>query len=676
MNILQSNMNYINSSLNDILLFQNNILTSMNTINDYKFTINNDDDTTNDDLDWINWNTNNLFNINELKNKFETFNSTINNFSTFLKDRGLDIILVADQANAFVCTANDTFTRVIDVYNNLFNQNYYDKYTNILNDVVISLNNFTFDNTIIDNRDDIYTYFDNIQNMCDPLLDILDKDINIILESIDITNIFQQTLTINSTVGIALSVSQQAWNLAILLNKHNYKTTTLEDTSNTLSSDGTEDQKLDTHPLFPKQIDSSKINNIKNIIELLHFNNNDRFYTNEDKSDYIEIKKSELPINPFLDPYNLMTIYDANELYTDNRSIDSLLDIFKDYNYLKDININKDNYINYCIENNIDIVDDDTYNNYYNYYHNNYDEVYDQYIQGILYITKYYKFKELYQNYNINFDITLFLDELYKNFYGENNLGINYLSTKEDKNSLDNYLLSLADNISSIILDRSINFKDELLKYNQYEKEILITVTEFKYNGGNTISKILNEFKINTIYLANKYNIIAGTFKVDNNLFNKYNNNIYHNYDKNIISDESDGYSKTEDNVIETIYDYDTKNITKIKGLFDIYIEDKFRGIKIYDNINIESSYSNNIYNIRQEIKHLKTETVFDNDNVIIRITTGITNVYRQQMIDGKIDFVEARQKSILKSLLYLQVKYKMDKYIDNTWIAEIPRLE
>jgi hypothetical protein len=646
----------------------------MNTINAYKLEINTDDDDTNNDNEWINWNIAKMFNVGNIVSKMMSFNITINNFGTFLKDRGLDIILVADQANNFVCTSNDTFTRVIDVYNNLFDQNYYEFYTSTLNDIVVALNGFTFDNTQVDDREDIYNFFSTIQTMFDPIIEQANKNISIINKSMEITTLFQQTLTINSTVGIALSVSQQAWELAILLNKHNYKTNTLESTSDVYESEGVENQELDVNTLFPTQIDSTKINNIKLYLELLKLENGDIFYTNVEKTKYIKITKAITPKDNFNYDYETMNIYDANTTYNDNRNMDGLISIFKNYQYLKDMHIDKELYLKYCTDNNVDAVSTEVFDQYYDYYHFDYSLKYNQYLKDIMYIQKINNVKNIYEN--IDIDINQYLETKSLEFYGENNLSMSNLILKNNKNSLDDYLINVSETFNDIIETKIINFKDEYLKFKQFEHNVLLTVTEYNIVNDNIIEKVLENVKISATYFANKYYIISGNFKIGKNIFNKFNDKIYHNYENTIISEESDGYYKTENNVIETIYNYSDKKITKIKGVFDIYTEEKFRGFKIYDNIKIESSINNGLYKIRKELIHKKTETIFDNDNVVVRVTTGITNVYRQQMIDGKIDFVEARQKSILKSLAYLQVKYKMDKYIDDTWVAEIPRIK
>ena len=154
--------------------------------------------------------------------------STINKFNEVITARGMDIVLLTDQADQFVCNAIDAFDRLIDIRTFCINDDLMLVIDNKFRQIKETyLDKFYYNAVSVtyDGSEDIIAFNEAIYKMYNEfskLLDFINQNIIMINLSYSSLDNFSQILKVNTTVGTALSVSSKCWNLAIKLNKNNY----------------------------------------------------------------------------------------------------------------------------------------------------------------------------------------------------------------------------------------------------------------------------------------------------------------------------------------------------------------------------------------------------------------------------------------------------------------------
>ena len=202
--------------------------------------------------------------------------------------------------------------------------------------------------------------------------------------------------------------------------------------------------------------------------------------------------------------------------------------------------------------------------------------------------------------------------------------------------------------------------------------------------GNELLSKNIAKFKYTYSIYHDDMQVYYAEIKFKDTTFIIRNNKIVLSYtvktegtgDVENIS-KKDRHIITEYDIINRIinntYDETTTNLSKIKEESIEVTESKLAGDRIKKNISIISSGDDGSRVIDSVTTSTKTHVTFISDNPIERISTNITNIYRDELLAGRMDFSQARINSIVSSLRFLQYRTTLENFIDLTWDMGIP---
>ena len=674
-----------------------NIVSVVNDINSLIHDINNNADAGSPVINDI------TIDDSNLQLKIDEVSSDTNGFgelSDKITNHGKDILLIADQANQFICVATDTFSRVVDVYvylNTLgVNNKILDAMTLIYNkclDIKDYLSTRTDKLTADDikvTKHAVESYANELQTLTTNYITISDSLSDLAAKSLNVLTIFKNVLAVNTAVGIALSVTKHAEQELVLMNNQPYETTTVEKplvTENESSSNildnslmnkaGIGNIHLKFLKFFPQLfLKSSLISgefsdyNITNTPDLTPESPNISADFKTLTPDEIEKLPRNLPVqieNVFgqiaffedLDTSDdsLQTFYDT--IIDPSISFLEFKDLFNNKLYLELLN---------KFQNDVSSTAIDEYIVSYKKYlqtkmlsttlHN-----YAIPADGILYKGEFILNDSLYKGTVNNPNFHMYFNQFFKAKYSEYKKSLNYF-TKTEKMKKDYRDLHISDELK--IKQQSGNLKIKQMKNGL----LTANISNFKYSFKiyeDDIQMYYIEAIVNGIKFVIKDGILVLLYNIktenssDIELVIAENRTIFTEY-------KIDGYlilNNTEHTL--SLIDYHENNIKNISLKKD--------GQEIEQIIEISSEYDadNNDYNITRTTKETDVTTTYISDNPIDRIATNITNIYRAELIKGHLDFTQARIRSIVSSLRHLGYRKVLDDYITLTWDLKIP---
>lgn len=644
-----------------------------------------------DDYNIIEYNINKFDDINlqttNLLNAISTFDATISN-------RGIDIVLLADQADQFVCNAIDAFDRLIDIRTFAINDELMSVLMNKLNELKsLHIDKFFSDADVVKYNNSIspVDFNSGLNNMFTSLNDFINL-VNSYIYLINLSNtnveLFSKILRVNTTVGTALSVSSKSWCLALKLNKHNYKSTsTVDNFDITTQKQDIADYPLTMFTEFPKYIIRDNIDNYITESDILNVNKS--FTISLNSSEYLDIVVSEVNIGSLDDPgFNIQ-----------NPSIQSLNDNFSKYYNLFD-NVMFDKVLkNAFIINNYDtikslipsltasIVPDasvlDTYAslgyNLKNGLVNNLkDFVIAKNSYNIIYKYLSYKFSTL-SSYS------------YDSFIPAGLFEYNWLYTNGlDKNSADALkIYDLVFNESSTTFNHDLNTLYMNFVHMSYTyvlgynfKNINKVVSIYLKNSDTNSTTVLKRFESNLNAISNICETASGMIYFVNPMSREHHTifkylNDYHFYLTDTYLDISDPlYTDTRKfvffgkyNVVDNVKTLESFDLMETKILTNGYEgeTDRYETHK-YNVIENQQHY------ITGSSEHTHNVISYITDNPVVRIATNVANTYRDLLLENKIGYNDARFKAVQFTIKYLRFRETFDTIIDKSWDLNIPR--
>ena len=674
-----------------------NIVSVVNDINSLIHDINNNADAGSPVINDI------TIDDSNLQLKIDEVSSDTNGFgelSDKITNHGKDILLIADQANQFICVATDTFSRVVDVYvylNTLgVNNKILDAMTLIYNkclDIKDYLSTRTDKLTADDikvTKHAVESYANELQTLTTNYITISDSLSDLAAKSLNVLTIFKNVLAVNTAVGIALSVTKHAEQELVLMNNQPYKTTTVEkplvtekeSSSNILDNSlmnkaGIGNIHLKFLKFFPQLfLKSSLISgefsdyNITNTPDLTPESPNI-------SADFKTLTPDEIKKLPRNLPVQIENVFGQIAFFEDLDTSDDSLQTF--YDTIIDPSIS---FLEFK-----DLFNNKLYLELLNKFQNDvsstaideYIVSYKKYLQtkmlsttlqnyaipadGILYKGEFILNDSLYKGTINNPNFHMYFNQFFKAKYSEYKKSLNYF-TKTEKMKKDYRDLHIPDELK--IKQQSGNLKIKQMKNGL----LTANISNFKYSFKiyeDDIQMYYIEAIVNGIKFVIKDGILVLLYNIktenssDIELVIAENRTIFTEY-------KIDGYlilNNTEHTL--SLIDYHENNIKNISLKKD--------GQEIEQIIEINSEYDtdNNDYNITRTTKETDVTTTYISDNPIDRIATNITNIYRAELIKGHLDFTQARIRSIVSSLRHLGYRKVLDDYITLTWDLKIP---
>jgi len=646
---------------------------------------------TNLNIDQINSNSD-VGSTNIVKNNVSTDNISTNYL--------IDLLLIADQSNQFICVANDTMSRVVDVFlyvnSNTINTTVNSDITNLIvkqQELVTyldtRLSNLTIDDVNI-TISSINTIQLEIDNLFNSLVTKLYNLQNLVVKTLNVLDVFQDILGVNAAVGVALSVSKQAWEelkiMSLLEYDHTVTTTPMVESTEILndieSSTFINDAGLGTiHTTFLKYFPQLFLKEKLykgSIYDYLVINDVDLVPTSPVlDSNYGKLTSSEILNIQRIDPVQLniifeqiafmenldlsditlQTFYDnipfptiAFDEFKASFSTIEFLNIFDKFNH----GLSSSALLEYIQNYNIKLQ--------YSMIQSTLDLFYLT-KDGIAFMDEMVIGESIFVgSYDINFStyVNQFLREQFEVFKGTS-------TNFNRKNTLrDEY--KTASITKDLVLEQQSGkikikqFKDSKLtknvstmdyKYIKYSDDIQIYYIEGTINNIN--------FLIKDQTLTLYYNIVSE---------NKSNLEFVVSEDRKILTDYSmSGYlinglnTEHQLNLIKLIED--NNKISSLKAV----------GQEIKEVIKLFSEFDSvsNKYTLTNQVTKTETDTTFISDNGRDRIATNVTNVYREELINDRLSFSQARVRSIVSSLRHLGYRKVLDDYITLTWDSNIP---
>ena len=629
----------------------------------------------------------------------------INTFNETITNRGIDIVLLSEQADTFVCNAIDAFDRLIDIRSYCIDDSLMSELlkdiTNIRSNYITKFKYFTS----VENQSKHISFNDDESpTVVNLALHDMFNDLNKLITKIDeyatligLSNtsldIFSKILRVNTTVGTALSVSSKSWAIAIKLNKNNYKSTIITSDQTILTDKKVfEVYPIENFPEYPKYIKYDTM--YKYIDELDFLNISSNIKINLNANEYLETIVTTAELTDITDPGFKLNLPNSSEL---NQNINKFNSMFDAETFLKIIKnsfvINNFDEINsklslsgecihdsnvldtflklgYNVKNSLisnlktfltTKNDHNTINRFFNY---KYSE-----------LTPYPDYKTISLKYEQYIPIGL-LD--YNWLYSvalENNksdaVKIRDLIENVNSATYDDVLgTKLNDYISNVFL--------QIFNYSTKFENKIISLYHRKVNGNTTL---LKRYEIN-------WNIVSNILENSGGLINLINPLTRHTdylfkYKTDVTCYLADKYlniddplnTETRDFVYYGKYDLaDNRRLTWFSLNEYKKITNGYEGIlDIYDS-SITSARDNDKVFITGSVSTQHVETSFITDNPVVRIATNVANTYRELLIDGKIGYNDARFKAIQFTLLYLGYRRAFDTIIDRSWDLNIPR--
>jgi len=638
----------------------------------------------------------NLEDFARIKTSFEKIIKYRDSLSTVLNDRGMDLVLLSDQADKFICNAVDAFDRIIDIRSFLYDDTIIGEWFNIIYKIHREqLRLFRIKDDTIQFED--ITDVDIINEKFDTLFETLEtifKNFESIWQLINLAesnlNIFSDTLRVNTTVGTALSVTTRSWNLAIKLNKHNYKYLITEEEAliETLLID--KSQPIDSFEKFPKYILRTDCENFIKDIGLAIINESFSININSVESLDIIVNNSDVIFDMIPELHQEFPSVSSNNyskyntMYNYNIVLNMIKDIFviKNYKeiygkilyitdsigtvsetYLEDfLKINKDFDIQNCFVKNI-----------------------KQYLKSKKY------FDIINSGFSHKFDLSfdLSFDQVVPIDFTTNPLL--YTNKYNNGNLFGLAVFDLIENNSSDTFDNELNVSfnnfiskcfDDIFQYSVDTKHSIITVYHTKKDlTGNSNRSVLKRMNINTKVLRNDIDIIHGDiYSINDILGTNMKTYVDQKYINCFLADkfiDIDNPLNTIEITFRTIFKYNRN--TLILEDIDMLEEVKVETDGYLSNVKTTtSSYKREVIGDEHRLIGLSKiehkDMTFNTDNYNIRIATNVSNTFRKMLIQGLISYNDARHKAISYTLLHLRFRAKFDTFIDQTWKNNIPR--
>lgn len=632
-------------------------------------------------------------------------NSTIvetGDFSDLIIQRGKDILLLADQATQFICVANDAFDRVVDNWNWMTSQDMYVEILLISKDLkdlilnyfeeIFARKDLLLDDELLITQELINSCILSINAKLDEIAININNIKDICRKSKEVNDIFKNVLFVNSTVGIALSVTERAWQIMKRINKFNYKTT---ETKLDEIIDSTSSLNLRLNPLLPKSVLSQEVTNNNLLIKLL--TNNVRF-EKLGKAYYITNKK-DTDTNIFDLPESFDKLYDSQirESYIPEIPY-QVLEVINEIGMVQvlgniDIPLVTEYYNSitapgFTLEEFIQEFQKETFIKWYNKYLDG--SVINNIINYNNNKKQYFQLQSVLKEYNIlvePFIETNIFPEIIYNLKG------NVVSSGEIETEVQNYI-----NLSRLNI---IDSNEYLTKINELKNNfVLPLVTESfsgqltisRYNiieGKETLEEVIDQFKYSVKIYKNDFKMHYAEVKINKNDYftvNQETMNSNYLYNEEVINNltfiekinhrvKLEHVYKSFINTYEFIGTY--FEMTSLIDNIERVVEDKMAGIKkiilqdLVSSINVDESY-----NITSTTNETDIETHWVTNNLIERVSVDVTNIYRDELINSRMDFTQARVNSIISTLRFLGYRELLDQYIDDTWTYKIPRYQ
>ena len=689
----------------DVSTLVTNIKSKMNTVFEYANTIN---ALTENDYSIGAYN---VSAFDQIISHSDTMIKYIDSFNEMITNRGIDIVLLSEQADTFVCNSIDAFDRLIDIRSYCIDDTLMSK---LLNDILFIKTNyvdkFAYSVSIVDNSTHISFNSDETPDVVNEALFNMFAKLNSLISEIDsfsslvilangsLDN-FTKILRVNTTVGTALSVSSKCWNLAIKLNKNNYRMTASTEEQNILS----EKQVYANYPLdnfqeFPKYIDFTLINKYISELEFLNISNNIKI--NLLGGDYLETVVTTGLVDSINDPGFNLSSPSASDL---DLEIDKFFDQF---DTLVFENIVKNSFImnnydeiktalsarNIVLSNEV-LTDDIVLENYnklgynlktslisnlkeYLAIKNNHNIIYKFYSNKFYGMSQYPDYKTMGLKYEQYVPVGLFDNKwLYSVALSENkNDALKIYNLIEDAGSS-----SFDQTLATKLLDYKNLMYKQLLGYTSKTENKIISLYHRTANGTTTLLK-RTEVNWNIVYnvLENAgglINHIGPITRATDFIFKHRDEITFYLYDKYLNLDDP---LYTDTRVFQFYGKYDISG-AKRKWIWFSLIEEKrvtdgYEGkLDIY-NTSISSARDNDKVYITGPVSIQHLQTSYITDNPVIRIATNVANTYREMLIDGKIGYNDARFKAIYYTLKYLRFKESFEAIIDKSWELNIPK--
>ncbi|MFA7129167.1 MAG: hypothetical protein WC136_08365 [Sphaerochaeta sp.] len=571
------------------------------------------------------------------------FQSDLYDLNELLTTRGKDILIMADQANIFICVGLDSVERLIDTY--LYSM----KAEEDLVPIVSNLNSQLIVNPneahVVTTLNDLETRLVNLSTACK--------------KGVQIVDVYKDVLNVNTTVGITLSVSPRALKNLEKLGQSNYKTITT-DLGNTITSSTS--TTLESNELcWPIIIDSksqillamiSCLSDTSNYEEVRIFNKKDQL-TLDLHSELIDPQPLSIP-DVLVSRYNTTAFY--NSLNIDNilNEIDARFDVVNDFEFTKE------EVLAYIPE---------------------LENFRSQVMNGLL-INNYV---EYYNDLKQNTFNTLLISSLHETIGYTSNLTENIVFRPQDSQIL--LPLDLINNILNIeyynyMMNNDLfqmvseQFPNEITKVSQ-SGEIQV------YLGNNVkIDKMLKKYKYHYTVYKDLLNIRHGIFQIAGYNIVYTNNKLY----VNLKHSEKIGPFE-----LRELFEHDLSVIYDLVGLFDDGVQNTTITANTFSG---RTNYTKHIVSEYKVIdKTIERSTQVD-DNVVVtsssnsteKVTQWITNnrveststmiatQYRLEVHEDRLSSTEARNKSMLLAIQTLGLREKLESFINETWLAEIPR--
>lgn len=631
--------------------------------------------------------------------------NSINSFNDTLTNRGIDIVLLSEQADTFVCNAIDAFDRLIDIRSYCIDDSLMSELLKNISDLRNNyIEKFKYFTLVSDQSKHVSFNDDESPAVVNEALHNTFNNLNVILAKIDEYNmlinisinaldIFSKILRVNTTVGTALSVSSKCWNIAIKLNKNNYRRTITTTDSTIL----TEKKIYDVYPieLFPEYPKYIKFDSMYKYIDELDFLNvSTNIKIPLSSTEYIESIVTTNELVEVTDPGFKLNLPNASEMNQNINKFNAMFDAETFVKLLKNsFVINNFDLIKTKISLGSDCIPDndviDTYSklgyniktgllaNLKNYLITRNDH-------NLIYKYLGYKYSELkdypkYDEIGLKYEQYIpngFME--YKWFYS-NALEAGKSDAIKIRDLIENTLSSTYDqSLGTQLTDYINNSFLQLFHYSNKTENKIVSIYHRKVDGNTTL---LKRFEINWKIVNNILENAGGLINLINPI-SRYTDILF-KYKNDVTCYLADTYLNIDDplNTDTRQFVYygkhdllDNRKLTWFALNENKKITNGYEGILDVYETSISSARDNDKVFITGHVSKQHIETSYITDNPVIRIATNVANTYRELLIDGKIGYNDARFKAIHYTLLYLGYRKAFDLIIDKSWDLNIPR--
>ena len=628
--------------------------------------------------------------------------STINKFNEVITARGMDIVLLTDQADQFVCNAIDAFDRLIDIRTFCINDDLMlviDNKFRQIKETYLDKFYYTAVSVTYDGSEDIIAFNEAINKMYNEfskLLDFINQNIIMINLSYSSLDTFSQILKVNTTVGTALSVSSKCWNLAIKLNKNNYSSK-LTITPSTIMSPK---RLIANYPLksfgeFPNYIIFDNINRYIDEFDIFNIKNSFDITLNSIES--ISVVVGTTNITDLYDPGFNLNKTGIDKL---NSEISKFYSTFDDNTFIKIIKnafiINHYDELKALIPSlDSDIIPDVEVLNSYDRLGYNVREALNknlkQYIidrnnHNIVHKLFGYKFstlktyptkEELGLDFEQYIPLGLFNNSwLYSNALKSNKPGAKKLYDFLENESSSSYNIDWSAKLKNYIYDMHIN----VFGYKNTLKNKVVTV--YLVNKTENSRTVLKRFEASLNAMENCEEISSARIQFINPL-SRYTNDAFKVYNEFSFY-LNDKFINTDDPLATDVRDFEffgkyvvnegVKNLVSFSLKEDKTLVNGYEGITDRTVSTIRNIIEGEEQYITGPSELTHTVTTYITDNPTVRISTNVANTFRKLLLDGKIGYNDARFKAIFYSIKYLRFREQFDTIIDKSWDLEVPR--